>query len=172
MSNAVPLPAGTTLGKSFEYGIDVNLGTYDVPVWQPFRRISGFQPSPTPTMQDGRPYAGGGAQNMRVIGWSMNIAFNSQVNRSMTTGEYLPEVEAVLARTGPTAIGELAVLDARWYHRPETGAPNPSDAGQGLFTVVATRQNSGPNGELEILAITLTGKGEYEKIVNPFPGRD
>ena len=25
MSNRVPLPAGTTLGKSFEYGLDINL---------------------------------------------------------------------------------------------------------------------------------------------------
>jgi hypothetical protein len=170
MASKVPLPAGSTLGKSFEYGIDVNLGTYDVPVWQPVRRISGFQPSPTPTTQDAQTYDDLGAANQDVTGWSINHSFNAQVNRSITTGLYLPEVEAVLARTGPESKGESAVLDARWYHKPESGAPNPNDAGRGFFTVSTTRQNSGPNGEIEVLSITLTGKGPYDKIVNPFAG--
>ncbi|TFD47570.1 hypothetical protein E3T46_17395 [Cryobacterium sp. Hh11] len=170
MSSKVPLPAGTTLGKSFEYGIDVNLGTYDVPSWQPVRRISGFQPSPTPQTQDAQTYDDLGAPNSDVTGWSINHAFNAQVNRSITTGLYLPEIEAVLARTDPDAKGEYAVLDARWYHKPESGAANPKDAGRGFFTVATTRQNSGPNGEIEVLSITLTGKGPYDKITNPFAG--
>lgn len=33
MSNRVTLPAGTTLGKSFEHGIDVNLGPFGTPQW-------------------------------------------------------------------------------------------------------------------------------------------
>jgi hypothetical protein len=170
MSSTVPLPAGTTLGKSFEYGIDINVGTLASKVWQPFRRISGFQPSPTPTTQDAQTYDDLGAQNTDVTGWSINHAFNAQVNRSVTTGLYLPEVEAVIARTGPDAKGELAVIEARWYHKPETGAPNANDAGQGFFTVATTRQNTGPNGEIEVLSVTLTGKGTYDKIVNPFAG--
>jgi hypothetical protein len=168
--NKVPLPSGTTLGKSFEYGCDINVGTFTEKLWQPFRRISGFQPSPTPQTQDAQTYDDLGAPNNDVTGWSMNLAFNAQVNRSAVTGEYLEEVEAVLARTGPEAIGELAVLEARWYHKPATGTPNPTDAGMGYFTVATTRQNTGPNGEIEVLAITLTGKGEYEKITNPFTG--
>jgi len=170
MNTKVPLPAGTTLGKSYEYGCDINVGTFDVKVWQPFRRISGFQPSPTPQTQDAQTYDDLGAANSDVTGWSVNLAFNAQVNRSVTTGKYLPEIEAVLDRTGTGAVGEAAVLEARWYHKPGTGTPNPDDAGQGFFTANATRQNTGPNGEIEVLAITLTGKGEYEKIVNPFTG--
>ena len=170
MSNAVTLPAGSTLGKSFEYGIDVNLGTYATPVWQSVRRISGFQPSPTPQTQDAQTYDDLGAQNSDVTGWSINHVFNAQVNRSTTTGLYLTEIEAILARTKPTAKGESAVLDVRWYHKPESGEPNPNDAGRGFFTVATTRQNSGPNGEIEVLSITLTGKGQYDVIVNPFAG--
>lgn len=172
MSNAVPLPAGTTLGKSFEYGLDVNLGTSAVPIWQPIRRISGFQPTPTPTTQDAQTYDDLGAQNSDVTGWSWNLVFNVQVNRSVTTGLYLPEIEALLARTRPSAKGEAATIDVRWYHKPETGEPNPTDAGRGIATVAYTRQNTGPAGEIEVLAITLTGKGPYEEITNPFPGWD
>ena len=170
MVNAVTLPAGSTLGKSFEYGIDVNLGTYAAPVWQSVRRISGFQPSPTPTTQDAQTYDDLGAPNSDVTGWSISHALNAQVNRSITTGLYLPEIEAVLARTNPDAKGESAVLDVRWYHKPENGTPNPNDAGRGFFTVATTRQNTGPNGEIEMLSITLTGKGTYDKITNPFAG--
>jgi hypothetical protein len=172
MSNAVPLPAGSTLGKSFEYGIDVNLGTSAVPSWQPVRRISGFNPTPTPTTQDAQTYDDLGAQNNDVTGWSFGLAFNVQVNRSLTTGLYLPEVEAILARTKPSAKGELAVLEVRWYHKPELGTPNPTDAGRGLATVAVTRQNTGPNGEIEVLSVTLTGKGPYDEIANPFTGWD
>ncbi|WP_104084247.1 phage tail tube protein [Cryobacterium sp. Y11] len=169
MSNTVTLPAGSTLGKSFEYGCDINVGTSSAPVWQPFRRISGFLPSPTPVAQDSQTYDDRGTPNSDVTAWSMNLAFNAQVNRNVSTGLYLPEIEAVLARTGPDAIGESAVLEARWYHKPAVGTPNPTDAGQGFFTVIPTRQNSGPAGEIEVIAIALTGKGEYEKITNPYP---
>ena len=170
MSTAVPLPAGTTLGKSFEYGIDVNLGTSGTPSWQPIRRISAFQPTPTPTTQDAQTYDDLGAQNSDVTGWSFGIAFNVQVNRSTATGLYLPEIEALLARTRPSAKGEAAVLEVRWYHKPEIGTPNPDDAGQGIVTVAVTRQNTGPNGEIEVLSVTLTGKGPYTEIANPFTG--
>ena len=172
MSNAVPLPAGTTLGKSFEYGLDVNLGTYESPNWQPVRRMSGYQPTYTPTTQDAQTYDDLGAQNSDVTGWSHAHAFNVQVNRSITTGEYLPEVEAIRARTLPSAKGAAAVLDVRWYHKPETGEPNPSDAGRGYVTVSYTRQNTGPNGEIEVWSVSLTGKGPYEVIENPFAGWD
>lgn len=172
MSEAVPLPAGTTLGKSFEYGIDVNLGTPGAPVWQPVRRISGFQPTPTPTTQDAQTYDDLGAQNTDVTGWSFGIAFNVQVNRNTSTGLYLPEIEALLARTRPSAKGEAAVIEVRWYHKPEFGTPNPADAGQGRATVAYTRQNTGPNGEIEVLSVTLSGKGPYTEIANPFTGWD
>jgi hypothetical protein len=170
MASKVPLPAGTTLGKSFEYGLDVNLGTDTTPDWQPVRRISGFQPSPTPTTQDAQTYDDLGAQNSDVTGWSWTLAFTVQGNRSITTGLFLAEVEALIARTKPTAKGAAAVIEVRWYHKPETGEPNPNDAGQGLATVAYTRQNTGSNGEIEVLAVTLTGKGPYEEITNPFTG--
>lgn len=170
MSASVPLPAGTALGKSYEYGVDINLGTSAAPVWQPFRRISGFQPTPTPTTQDAQTYDDLGAANADVTGWSFALAFNIQVNRSLSSGLYLPEVEALLARTRPSSKGDAAVAEVRWYHKPELGTPHPTDAGQGLVTVALSRQNTGPAGEIEVLSVTLTGKGPATEIANPFLG--
>lgn len=172
MSNAVPLPAGSTLGKSFEYGLDVNLGTFEVPSWQSFRRISGFAPTYTPTLQDAATYDDLGSPNEDVTAWAFALAFIAQVNRAFSTGEYLPEVEYLLARTRPSAKGSLAVADVRWYHKPETGTPNPLDAGRGFCTVQYTRQNTGAEGAIEQFAFSLTGKGPYTPISNPFAGWD
>jgi len=170
MSNLFPLPAGTTLGKSFEYGIDLNLATYAVPSWQPIRRMSGYQPADTETSQDAQTYDDLGAPNSDITARGFGHSFNVQVNRNLSTGLYLPEVEALLDRTRPLAVGELAVIDYRWYHKPAVGAPNPKDAGRGFATVAKTRQNTGPGGEIEVLGFTLTGKGSYEEIPNPYQG--
>jgi hypothetical protein len=172
MPTAPALPAGSSLGKSYEYGLDVNLGTVAVPVFQVVRRISAFVPTPTPTTQDVQTYDDFGAPNSDTTGWGWSLAHTVQVNRSTATGLYLPEIEAILARTKPTAKGEAAVLEVRWYHKPEVGTPNPTDAGQGLCTVSVARANSDASGAPETLTVTYTGKGPYTEIANPFTGWD
>lgn len=164
------LPAGSELGHSYEYGLDVNIGTTEAPVWQPARRISNFNPTPTPKSQTAQSYDDFGADNADITGWNTNLAFAIQVNRNTGTGLYLPEIEALLERTRPSAKGSLAVVEVRWYHKPEAGAPNPNDAGQGYFTVGFTRANTGADGAVELLNFTLTGKGSAWEIVNPFTG--
>ncbi|WP_146079397.1 phage tail tube protein [Rathayibacter sp. AY2B9] len=172
MANRVPLPAGTTIGKSFEYGLDVNTGTTAAPTWIPVRRMFNFSHTPTSRLQDGQTYDDLGAQNQEVTGWDFAVSFSTQVNRSATTGEYLPEIEALRERTLPTAKGTDAQIEVRWYHKPETGKPNPTDAGQGVASVAFSRSNTGPDGSVEVWAWTLTGVGSYSVIANPFTGWD
>lgn len=167
MSNRVPLPAGTVLGKSFEYGLDINLGTYAIPVWQPTRRMSAWQPSHPGTTTDVATYDDLGSPNEDVTGRGFGASFTVQGNRSLSTGLYLPELEALVAAA--KGKGEGAVLDVRWYHKPELGTPNPNDAGRALVTVEITRSNT-DNAGIEVKSITLTGKGEFEPIENPFQG--
>ncbi|MDT3331403.1 IPT/TIG domain-containing protein [Microbacterium sp. KSW-18] len=167
MSNAVPLPAGTVLGKSYEHGIDINLGTYASPSWQPVRRMSGWAPTFPKVTTDVTTYDDRGATNEEVTGRGFAADFTVQGNRSTTTGLYLPELEAIVAAA--RAKGEGAVLDIRFYHKPETGTPSPNDAGRAQVTVESSRQNTG-NAETETFAISLAGKGEYEPIENPFQG--
>lgn len=167
MNARVPLPAGTTLGKSFEHGLDINLALPGTPSWQPTRRISGFAPTFPEITEAVTSYDDLGASNDDVTGRSVVISFTVQGNRSLTTGLFLPELEVLLAAA--KSKGEAAVVDARWYHKPEFGTPNPNDAGRASFRVSATRQNTG-DAQNEVYAITLTGKGEFEKIPNPFTG--
>jgi hypothetical protein len=169
MSNSVPLPAGSTLGKSFEHGLDINLGLFGTPAWQAARRISAWAPTYPATETDVTTYDDRGAPNTDVTGRGFATSFIIQGNRSLTTGLYLPELEAILAAS--KAKGESAVLDVRWYHKPDVGTPNPNDAGRAFVTVSVTRQNTG-NAEIETFAVTLTGKGEFTPITNPFTGWD
>ena len=166
---AVTLPAATALGRSFEHGLDVNLGTFGAPQYQPVRRMSAWAPTYTATTTDVTTYDDRGATNEDVSGRSFAATFTVQANRSTITGLYLPEVEALLAAA--KAKGEGALIDVRWYHKPEIGTPNPNDAGRAQVRVDATRQNTG-NAEVEVYSITLTGKGAFEPIANPFTGWD
>lgn len=162
-----PLPAGTTLGQSFEYGIDINLGTFGAPSWQEIRRISGWAPTFPKVTQDGATYDDQGAPNEDVSGRGFAGAFTVQANRSQTTGLYLPEVEALVLASRRSR--EQAVVDVRFYHKPKSGTPHPTDAGRAQATVELSRQNTG-NAENDIFAISLAGKGEYTPIANPYAG--
>lgn len=165
--NKIKLPAGTTLGKSFEHGLDINLGTFDNPDWQPFRRISGWAPTFARVTSDVTTYDDQGDTNEDVTGRTFSAAFTAQGNRSAVTGKLLRELDRVIRAS--RAKGEEAILDVRFYHKPENGAPDPDDAGRAFVTVEATRQNTG-NSESEVYSITLSGKGPYEPITNPFTG--
>ena len=161
------LPAGSTLGKSFEYGIDINKGTYASPVWQPVRRISGWAPTFPKTLTDVATYDDLGAPNQEVSGVGFAASFTVQMNRDVADGAPLPEVK--LLRDADRTTGSGAVLDIRFYHKPEVGAPDPDDAGRVFVTVDVSRTNTG-NAETDGLSVTLTGKGKYTPIVNPWPG--
>jgi hypothetical protein len=165
----VPLPAGSVLGKSFEYGIDVNLnlGASGAPSWQPIRRISAFAPTFPPVTTDISSYDDRGAENSEVTGRSFAASFTVQGNRSTTTGLFLPELEAIIAAA--RGIGTSANLEIRFYHKPDAGVSSPTDAGRILTRVEATRQNTG-NADAEIWSVTLTGKGRVQPIANPFTG--
>ncbi|PPI08233.1 phage tail tube protein [Rathayibacter sp. AY1B8] len=169
------LPAGTILGKSYEYGVDVNLGTRAAPDWQTVRKMFNYQLTETPITKDGQTYDDEGSPNNETTGWSWSLAFATQVNRSGTTGKYLEEVEALFARTKPGSKGAAAQIEVRWYHQPDSvagGVPNPDDAGRGIATVSKGRANIGPDGSSEIQNWTLTGVGAYDEITNPLTEED
>lgn len=168
---APALPAGTTLGKSFEYGLDIDTaypGT--TPAWQPMRRIADLNPAPTPKTQDAQTYDDFGADNASKVGESWSLSHSILGNRSKTTGKFMPEIEALIRTTRPDSKDEDAVVHIRYYHKPESGTPDPDDAYEGWATVAVSRANTGADGAVERLTITYTGKGPRKAIVNPFTG--
>jgi hypothetical protein len=169
--NRVPLPAGTVRGKSYEYGVRVNVADRDEPKnFIDVRRLFGYSPTFTPATSDARTYDDAGAQNNSVDAWSFALGFSTFVNRSRETGEYLEEIEALRQRTLPTSIDTDAEIEIQFFHKPTKGAPNLTDAGQGFATVSYQRGQTGADGQNETWNWTLTGVGAYTPIENPFEG--
>lgn len=169
MSPTAPtLPAGSALGFSYEYGVDINLGTPEAPNWQSIRRPSAIAPSVSPITADAQSYDDFGAPNADRISESWALSFSIQVNR-LASGLYTPEFERLKSYTEPDAVGVLAVAQVRWYDKPFAGTPNLDDAYMGFATVTVERANTG-NSDTGTWTVTLTGKGKRTKIANPFTG--
>lgn len=165
MTNRIQLPADHVIGQAYEHGLDVNMGTREVPDWQSVRRISGFAPTFPRIDSDVATNDDEGDPNVDISGRGFSASFNVQGNRSTATGLYLRELELLLAAA--IEKGDGAVVEIRWYHKPAVGKANPTRAGRVLCTVDATLGNTGVTGA-ETHAITLTGKGGQERIANPY----
>ncbi|MFD6093974.1 phage tail tube protein [Oerskovia sp. NPDC060338] len=171
MTTSPSVPAGTTLGKSYEYGMRIDLGyPGGAENFVDVRRMSELQPTPTPVTQDVQTYDDFGAPNSDKTSESFGITLTVLGNRSSVTGKYLPELQKFHDATRPSAKGEDAVVRVQYFHKPETGTPDPDDAFEGLATVSIGRQNAGADGAVERSNITLTGKGQRKEIANPFAG--
>jgi hypothetical protein len=152
----------TEFGFSYEYGVDIKTGT---DAWAPIRFISAVDPQVTPITQDAATYDDKGAPNAVKSSESWTLGFTIQQHR-LASGEYLPEVEALLALTKPDAVGQLATGTFRWYDKPASGTPHPDEAYEGDGTVTMARQQTG-NDQIGGWTVTITGQGRRREIDNP-----
>lgn len=152
----------TEFGFSYEYAVDVKTGE---DTWQKVRFISAVDPQVTPVTQDAATYDDLGAPNMVKTSESWTLSFTVQQHRT-STGEYLPEMEAILALVDPDAVGNAATGTFRWYDNPAAGTPNPDEAYEGDGTVQVTRAQTG-NDAIGAWNVTVTGQGRRRKIANP-----
>ena len=161
------IPTDVDLGFSYEYGVDVNLGTGETEDWQRVRFISQVDPTVSIKSEDGATYEDLGADHPVKVGETWGLNFYVQQQR-MADGNFLPEVEAILAATAPDANGNKATLPFRWYDKPSGGAtPNPKQAFAGRGTVAVTRANNANSG-IGGWNVTVTGQGPREQLAtNP-----
>lgn len=152
----------TEFGFSYEYGVDIRTGA---DTWQPIRFISAVDPQVSPITQDAATYDDLGSPNSVKLSESWTLGFNIQQHRT-ADGSFLPEVEALLALTKPNAVGRLATGTFRWYDKPATGDPHPTEAYEGDGTVSVSRAQTG-NDQIGAWAVTITGQGRRRQIANP-----
>ncbi len=162
------LPAGSTLGKSYEYGVDLDTGTTGSTFWQAVRRAFNINPQMTPVTQDAQTYDDKGSPNADVAAWAFVVNLSVYVNRA--NGVLPAELRALQMRYGD-AIAEDAVIGLRWYHKPSDGStPDPNESFEGKATVAITRANIDPTGANERWDVVITGNGPAVRIDNPFNG--
>lgn len=153
----------TQYGFSYEYGVDIWL----TDKWQPIRFISSVNPTVSPKEVDAATYDDNGADHPVRVGETPSLSFYVQMHR-MASGNFLPEVEALLAATRPDAVGSLGVVKVRYYDKPVKGKPNSKEAYEMTATVSAERASTG-NAELSGWNFTLNGQGARKGITNPAP---
>lgn len=155
----------TELGFSYEYAIDINLGTAEAPTWQQIRFCSAIDPQVTSIEQDGATYDDNGAPHPIKVGESWTLGCTVQAQRQ-ADGSYLPELEKLLEHAGPESVGKAAAAHVRWYDDPVDQNPNPNEAYEGHGTVTVTRAQTG-NDQIGSWGITITGQGRRKRIPNP-----
>lgn len=158
----------TEFGFSYEYAVDINLGTAESPNWQQIRFISAVDPQVTPVTQDAATYDDLGSPNAVKLSESWTLGFSVQVQRQ-SSGGFLPEVEKLLALAGPDSVGNQATGHFRWYDDPATGIPSDNDAFEGRGTVQVSRGQTG-NDQIGAWSVTITGQGRRTSITNPLNG--
>lgn len=151
----------TQYGFSYEYGVDIKISDE----WQPIRFISSVNPTVSPKEVDAATYDDKGADHPVRVGETPSLSFYVQMHR-LENGNFLPEVEALLAATRPEAVGSLGVVKVRYYDKPVNSLPNPDEAYVLTATVSAERAATG-NAELGGWNFTLNGQGPRVKIANP-----
>lgn len=156
-----PATESTQYGFSYEYGVDIWL----TDKWQPIRFISSVNPTVSPKEVDAATYDDNGADHPVRVGETPSLSFYVQMHR-LASGNFLPEVEALLAATRPDAVGSLGVVKVRYYDKPVKGAPNAKEAYEITATVSAERASTG-NAELSGWNFTLNGQGARKGITNP-----
>jgi len=155
----------TEFGFSYEYGVDVKTGEDE---FTPIRFISAVDPQVQPITQDAATYDDLGSPNAVKLSESWTLSFTIQQHRT-SDGQFLPEVEALLALSKPNAVGNLARGTFRWYDKPASGDPHPDEAYEGDGTVQINRQQTG-NDQIGGWSVTITGQGRRRQITNPMLG--
>lgn len=155
----------TEFGFSYEYGVDVKTGEDE---FTPIRFISAVDPQVQSITQDAATYDDLGSPNAVKLSESWTLAFTIQQHRT-SDGQFLPEVEALLALSKPDAVGNLARGTFRWYDKPASGNPHPDEAYEGDGTVQINRQQTG-NDQIGGWSVTITGQGRRRQITNPMLG--
>lgn len=159
------------IGFSYELGVQVDVSAHgEEEKWIDVRFAKSLAPTQEAKTQDGATYDDKGADHPIKTGESWSLAMEVQQHR-MEDGSYLPEIEALKARTEPDARGNQATAHIRWFDKPATGKPNPNDAYEGYGTVSITRSDTSVNG-LGGWNITITGQGPRTRIRNPLAAPD
>lgn len=160
------VPARTPLGASTvnrKWYLDINTGTFAVPVWTGVHGITEFQPNLEPTLQDDSDFDSGGdkSQTVTARAWSCAIKLARKVTVASATA-YDAGQEAI--RLASEEIGVENSVDVRFYEM-EPGGPRV-EAYRGQAAVSWTPDGGGMDA-LSVVSVTLSGQGKRTAITHP-----
>lgn len=149
-------PDATALARKFI--VEVNTGTFDVPVWTLLAGITEWNPKFEPTLQEAGAYEDEGwtGSQKTALKGTAEVTF---LRRKSAAGAYNIAQESL--RLKALLFGSDGQADVRWYDRD-----GGDEAYQGRFETAWERANSG-TVDLDAAKVTLTAVGKCETIANP-----
>ncbi len=159
----VPLGSSTLVSKWY---LDVNTGTYAVPVWTGVFGITDFKPVREPTLKDDSDFDsnGWGSQTVTKLAWSVEAKVQRKVKASDATA-YDDGQEELRAAAGMRGVNNR--VDVRFYEMSEGGPRVEAYRG---WATVSWKPDGGPMDALDTVSVVLTGQGELEEIAHPDAG--
>lgn len=160
VTTKTPLGASTVNRKWY---LDVNTGTFAVPVWTGVFGMTDFKPVNNGTLQDDSDFDGEGykSQTQSAIEWG----FETKVRRGVTRAEptaYDPGQEVL--RLASLGMGIDNEVDIRYY---EVTAGGPDAEAYRGFVVVTYEDDGGDMAALSTASIKGGGRGKRTPIAHP-----
>jgi hypothetical protein len=155
-----PLGAATSPKKWY---LDVNTGTYAVPVWIAVNGVTNFVPKQDPTLQDDSDFDSDGSKSQAKT--ALQFGADVTVGRKVTAASatvYDPGQEAL--RTASRTLGTGGIVDVRYY---EVTSGGPTAEAYRGYAEVSWVPAGGAMDALEGASITLTGRGNWASITHP-----
>jgi hypothetical protein len=156
---STPTPI-TALARRWK--LEVDLGTGDVPDWQPMIGITEFQPTFPPNIEDSSSYDSDGWMENTKTGqsWELDVTFNRKINDQTLVFNDVHEA----IRLAAFGSGSASEVHVRFYDR--TGLPEAYE-GQCL---IEWEDQGGEYTALGQVSATMTGNGPLAIIDNPITG--
>lgn len=161
---AVEQLGATTLNRMWR--VEVNTGDDTTPVWTPVRGRTEFQPAQEPTLQDDSDFDGDGwkSQTVTAQAWSLAFKVARKVDETDNT-TYDAGQEAL--RLASNEMGVANDVHVRWYELDPDGPRVEAYEGH---AAVSWSPDGGAMDALNLVSVTLTGKGRREQIAHPDAG--
>lgn len=144
--------------------VDVNTGTFAVPVWSRLRGIGDSKPKQDPTTQDTTDFDGEGWESNAVtaLGWGLELTlFRKTISGSPAA--YDPAQEAL--RIAAAKLSPDNLVEIRYWEYSSATGPT-SEAYQGK-TVVTWEEEGGDPKQVSKVKVKLMGDGKRTAISNP-----
>lgn len=156
MSTPVEMNA-TALARRWK--LEVDMGTLEVPDWQPMVGITEFQPTFPPNIEEATTYdSDGWAENEKTgQAWEVAMTFNRRIN---DTEKVFNDVHEAL-RQAAFASGSASKVRIRFFDR------NELPEAYGGRALVEWEDQGGESTALGQVSATLTGDGPLGLIDNP-----
>lgn len=148
--------------KAARWNVQVNTGTYDVPVWVWWNGISKFEPSQDPTMQDDTDIFADGFKSQQVTATSEDVSVEGLIKGLRSVSGLPVDPGAAYVRAKRREVGEENEIQLRYWRSDDLDA----DAVIQNFAV-GWKDVGGTNEDLQKFTADLKGRGKPTLVPKP-----